>query len=64
MKLGIIADPTPQSFERTLEFGLDFVEFCINIGHDVDGFLASIGDLKEESRKTGVGVGSSVATGA
>lgn len=58
MKLGIIAEPSAAGFENALDFGLEFVEFCINIGHDVDSFLANIPTLKQESIKTGVAVGS------
>lgn len=56
MKLGIIASPETTSFRKAAAMGLEFLEFCINVGSDVEGFLASVDSLKQESIKTGVGV--------
>jgi sugar phosphate isomerase/epimerase len=58
MKLGIIASPKAASFHQAQANGLEFLEFCINIGVDVDAFAASIPALKQASEQTGVTVGS------
>lgn len=58
MKLGIIAHPQPESFEQARAYGLDFVEFCINVGADTEAFVASVPALKQASEQTGVGVAS------
>ncbi|MFC0328576.1 sugar phosphate isomerase/epimerase family protein [Paenibacillus sepulcri] len=58
MKLGIIASPEAASFHQAKEIGLEFLEFCINIGSDLDAFIASVPVLKEASGQTGVQVGS------
>jgi sugar phosphate isomerase/epimerase len=58
LKLGIIYPPHEDSFEKAAGLGLEFVEFCINIGNDVDKFLADLPKLKDASIKTGVAVGS------
>ncbi|WP_274362846.1 sugar phosphate isomerase/epimerase family protein [Paenibacillus thermotolerans] len=58
MKLGIIASPKAESFEYAKRLGLEFVEFCINIGNDAKEFKGLAAELKEASIRTGVGVGS------
>ncbi|WP_163538060.1 sugar phosphate isomerase/epimerase [Gracilibacillus sp. YIM 98692] len=45
MQLGNISTPTVDSFKRSKERGLDFLEFCINEGNDVEAFYQSRNDL-------------------
>ena len=49
MKLGIIEKPTEKGFEHAAKFGLSFVEYCINIGQDVDEFVSRIKELEKLS---------------
>ncbi|MCQ6561025.1 sugar phosphate isomerase/epimerase family protein [Paenibacillus mendelii] len=58
MKLGIIASPEAASFHQAHAKGLEFLEFCINIGSDIDAFLSSVPALKQASEQTGVQVAS------
>ncbi|UVI29639.1 sugar phosphate isomerase/epimerase family protein [Paenibacillus spongiae] len=58
MKLGIIASPEAASFHQAQAKGLEFLEFCINVGSDMEAFLSSIPGLKQASEETGVKVAS------
>ncbi|GGD57927.1 sugar phosphate isomerase/epimerase family protein [Paenibacillus nasutitermitis] len=58
MKLGIIASAEAASFQLAKDKGLEFLEFCINIGSDLDAFTNQIPELKAASEQTGVKVGS------
>lgn len=58
MKLGIIANPETDSFHQAKAQGLEFLEFCINVGSDVEAFAAKTPALKQASEETGVTVGS------
>jgi sugar phosphate isomerase/epimerase len=58
MKLGIIASPEAASFHKAQADGLEFVEFCINVGSDIEAFVGTVPALKKASEQTGVKVGS------
>lgn len=58
MKLGIIADCKAESFDKARAKGLEFLEFCINVGHDPSVLTDQIPQLKEAMARTGVSVGS------
>lgn len=58
MKLGMINGYDRQSFDKTKEFGLDFIEVCCNFDEDSDKFLASVGDVKKNIEETGIKIGS------
>ncbi|MBB3110929.1 sugar phosphate isomerase/epimerase [Paenibacillus phyllosphaerae] len=47
MKLGIIAQPVEESFNRAQRMGLEFLEFCINEGNDGEDFYRSRAQIKE-----------------
>ena len=57
MKLGIIEKPTEKGFEHAAKFGLSFVEYCINIGQDVDEFVSRIKELEKLSAHYNIAVG-------
>jgi sugar phosphate isomerase/epimerase len=60
MKLGIIALPVAESFQRAKEKGLDFIEFCINVNGShwpLEDFLANADKLAAASKESGVAVG-------
>ncbi len=57
MKLGIIEKPTEKGFEHAAQFGLSFVEYCINIGQDVDEFASRTKELKKLSAHYNIAVG-------
>lgn len=57
MKLGIIEKPNEQGFQNAAKFGLSFVEYCINVGQDVDEFASHAGELERLSAKYGIEVG-------
>src|SRR5690625_4230288 len=56
MKLGIIGEPTEMSFKKAQEKGLEFLEFCINVGSDIDQFLNDVKNISEWIKTYGVGV--------
>lgn len=63
MKLGIIANFeddkfTEEPFRAAKEKGLEFLEFCINVGKDVDSYIAETPKLKEYLEKYDLFVGS------
>jgi sugar phosphate isomerase/epimerase len=58
MILGIISSPETNSFDQAHEKGLEFVEFCINIGSDINDFMDKVPALQKASERTGVKVGS------
>lgn len=58
MKLGIITSMDTISFDQAHEKGLEFVEFCINAGSDIEALVGKISTLHEASKRTGVKVGS------
>lgn len=58
MRLGIIADPKIESFDYALEKGLQFLEFCINVGQDTSVLTDRIPVFQEAMLRTGVTVGS------
>ena len=62
MRLGMIGPVSEGSFQVAKEKGLEFLEFCINIGHDVDSFLKSVPEIKQWQKKYGVAV-QSIAVG-
>src|SRR5438045_4048478 len=58
MKLGIIAAPIEESFQRAQYKGLDFLEFCVNEGHNVDEFYRNRETLSKWKNEYGMKVGS------
>lgn len=58
MKLGIIANPTEESFRMAAGRKLDFVEFCINQGDDGQALFDDRRNIKQWIQKYGVAVGS------
>jgi sugar phosphate isomerase/epimerase len=58
MNLGIIARPNEESFKNAAQKNLDFLEFCINIGHDTDEFFNDIEKVKGWISQYNVKVGS------
>lgn len=58
MKLGIISTVNETGFEFAKEQGLDFVEFCINGGYDMEGFFRQTRDIKKWIDNYKVDVGS------
>jgi len=56
MKLGIISEPKEESFKYAAGKGLEFLEFCINVGKDPAKVLADVPALKGWIRRHGVGV--------
>ena len=57
MKLGIIRNWDEGSFIWAAERSLDFLEFCVNAGYDVNEFCEKVPTLKEYIAKYGVSVG-------
>lgn len=57
MKLGIIEQPDEKGFAHAAQFGLSFVEYCINIGQDTGEFAARTGELLKLSERYGVAIG-------
>ncbi len=58
MKLGIIGQPKEESFMLAKDKGLDFLEFCINKGHDTGEFFKDMDHLKHWKEKYGIEIGS------
>ncbi|MBW8349273.1 sugar phosphate isomerase/epimerase [Bacillus sp. IITD106] len=56
MKLGLIGAPVEESFKTAKEKGLSFLEFCINIGEDVDQFLGNIPQISDWSKSYNIGI--------
>lgn len=56
MKLGIIGEPNEASFKLAKEKGLEFIEFCINEGSDIEQFLRDVGKISEWIATYGVAV--------
>ncbi|WP_113675568.1 sugar phosphate isomerase/epimerase family protein [Vallitalea guaymasensis] len=58
MNLGIIADPTEESFIMAKNKGLDFIELCININVDVDEFISNVDQIIQWINAYNVKIGS------
>jgi len=58
MNLGIILDTSEKSFKFAADKGLDFLEFCIDVGQDPNKFYGELDDIKERMKKYNVGVAS------
>lgn len=58
MQLGIINLVEESSFKKAADKGLDFVEFCINGGSDVDEFIKLLPEIQGWIEKYSVNVGS------
>ncbi len=58
MKLGIIEAPGEKGFQHAAQFGLSFVEYCINVGQDVSKFAARVNELEKLSSQYDIAVGS------
>lgn len=58
MELGIIGVPTEETFRAAQKRGLDFLEFCINCGQNVDEFIGNLDNIKRWSETYCVRVGS------
>lgn len=56
MKLGIIGEPKESSFKTAKEKGLEFLEFCINVGSDIDQFINNIDKIIEWKKTYDVGI--------
>ncbi|THF75228.1 sugar phosphate isomerase/epimerase family protein [Cohnella fermenti] len=58
MRLGMIAKAEETSFRMAQKYGLDFVEFCVNEGDDVEEFCRQASRYGEWSREYGISIGS------
>lgn len=58
MKLGIIGKWSEENFAYVKSLGLEFIEFCYNVGRDTAAFTAIVPELKKWSEQYGVPVGS------
>jgi sugar phosphate isomerase/epimerase len=58
MKIGLIGFPDESTFQKASKRGLDFLEFCINVNSDFEGFIENIHVIKEWSKEYGVSIGS------
>lgn len=58
MKLGIISPVNEESFQNAADKGLDFIEFCINGGADINLFISQVPMLILWIQKYKVSVGS------
>lgn len=58
MQLGIIGAPIEESFQMAKQRGLDFLEFCVNEGHDVEKFYSNRNDLVKWKNEYGINIGS------
>ena len=47
MKLGIIADPDVQSAKRAADKGLHYLEYCYNVGSDIDALAQRVPELQQ-----------------
>ncbi len=47
MRLGMIASVSKQGFEAAKSKQLSFVEFCLNIGYDIDTFVQAVPKIKQ-----------------
>ena len=56
MRLGMIGPVSERSFQAAKEKELEFLEFCINVGYDVDSFFRSVPEIKQWQQKYGVSV--------
>ena len=56
MRLGIILPPFAEAFEQARNYGVDTVEFTMDIGADVDAFEERLPQMKEASKKAGIPV--------
>jgi len=54
--LGMIADVSENSFKAARDKGLSFVEFCLNVGYDLDSFFQLVPQIKEWQKQYGVKV--------
>lgn len=58
MELGIIGAPKEESFRYASEKGLSFLEFCLNIGYNLDEFFGNLEEIKRWINKYNVKVAS------
>ena len=58
MNLGIIAPAKESSFKMAADKGLDFLEFCINVGDNTDTFFKDLEQVKKWIEQYHVSVGS------
>lgn len=58
MQLGIIAEPTKESFIMAQSKKLSFIELCINIDKDVKAFAETVNQLNDWVSQYGVQIGS------
>jgi len=58
MQLGIIAGVNEESFKKAADKGLDFVEFCINGGYNVEEFIGQLSQIRGWMDRYKVAVGS------
>jgi len=58
MKLGMITSPDERGIRQAANRGLDFVEFCINVGQDTSVYTDRVDEIKALIGKHGVDVGS------
>lgn len=56
MKLGIIRQIAPESFDYAKEKGLDFIEICSNFDNETESFIASADDILKNIDRTGIPV--------
>lgn len=56
MKLGIIGGYDENSFKLAADKNLDFLEFCINIGHRTEDFLGKLEEIKGYIEQYGITV--------
>lgn len=56
MKLGIIGDVNEKSFKSAADRGLDFLEFCVNVGTDPNAVFADMASLKGWIKEYKIGV--------
>ena len=58
MILGIIASPKEESFKKAAENNLSFLEFCLDIGYNLNEFFDNVENIKIWIDKYKVQVGS------
>jgi sugar phosphate isomerase/epimerase len=59
MKIGIIDyEMNEAAFQKAKKRGIDFLEFCINVNSDLQGFIENVEQIKDWSKTYEVGIGS------
>lgn len=58
MKLGIITHYDKQGFETAKKYGLEYVEFVVNVGTDVEDFVKLVPTLMDLSKEYNIGISS------